>query len=306
MDVDPQELQETLQTYKKLADDFANHDTILKDKTVLSYLAYVLEVPDTDVVTLALDVLEIFVKNVENYIHITSTFGVRESLEAIINKYSLSEPKLASRAQHIKDDIERMKPPIYNLRSRCRRVIEPKKLKTHVIVLHVQGLLPETRSELEGILIRIEGLVSLVVDVEHQRVTMRTLNFVTAKQIAEAIDKNTDSMEARLVTRNKYNQEFLVKLIQTGENSDGDEMPDYLPEEEEEDDREGVVSLFTGLKQSASSLYKSTAEFLSNSFYWYNTNFVYCFYYLYNNRTPSVLAATARKGTIYANYSHNV
>lgn len=66
---------------------------------------------------------------------------------------------------------------------------------------------------MEGILIRIEGLVSLVVDVEHQRVTMRTLNFVTAKQIAEAIDKNTDSMEARLVTRNKYNQEFLVKLV---------------------------------------------------------------------------------------------
>lgn len=46
-------------------------------------------------------------------------------------------------------------------------------------------------------------------------------------------------------------------------------MPDYLPEEEEqEDDKEGVISLFTGLKQSASSLYKSTAEFLHNSFYW--------------------------------------
>ncbi|KMQ88460.1 armadillo repeat-containing protein 1-like protein [Lasius niger] len=142
VDVDPQELQETLQTYRKLADDFANHDTILKDKTVLSYIAYVLEVPDVDVVALALDILEIFVKNVDNYIHVTSTFGVRESLEAIINKYNLSEPKLANRAQYIKDDIERMKPPIYNLRSRCRRVIEPKKLKTHVIVLHVQGLLP--------------------------------------------------------------------------------------------------------------------------------------------------------------------
>lgn len=66
---------------------------------------------------------------------------------------------------------------------------------------------------MESILIRIEGLISLVVDVEHQRVTMRTLNNVTAKQIAEAIDKNTDTMEARLVTRNKFNQEFLVKLV---------------------------------------------------------------------------------------------
>ncbi|EZA60123.1 hypothetical protein DMN91_009997 [Ooceraea biroi] len=267
-DVDPRELLETLQTYRKLADDLANHDTILKDKTVLSYLAYVLDVPDLDVVALALDTLEVFVKNVDNYIHITSTFGIRESLEAIINKYSLSEPKIASRAQCIKDDIERMKPPIYNLRSRCRRVIEPKKLKTHVIVLHVQGLLPETRAQLETILIRIEGLVSLVVDVEHQRVTMRTLSYVTAKQIADVIDKNSDTMEARLVKRNKFNQEFLVTLIQVGDYSDGEEIPDYLPEEEEEDDREGVVSLFTGLKQSASSLYKSTAEFLSNSFYW--------------------------------------
>ena len=55
--------------------------------------------------------------------------------------------------------------------------------------------------------------------------------------------------------------------IQVGD-TDSEGLPDYLPEEEEEDDKEGVVSLFTGLKQSASSLYKSTTEFLSSSFYW--------------------------------------
>ena len=42
---------------------------------------------------------------------------------------------------------------------------------------------------------------------------MRTLTSVTAKQIAEAIKDNNPNMEARLVTRNKYNQEFLVKLV---------------------------------------------------------------------------------------------
>ncbi|KZC08443.1 Armadillo repeat-containing protein 1 [Dufourea novaeangliae] len=267
--IDPKELKATLGTYKKLAYDFANHDTILKDKTVLSYVAYVLEIPDFEIINLGLDILELFVKNVDNYVHITSTFGVREALDAIINKYSADEPKVVKRAQSVKDDIERMKPPIYNLRSRCRRVIEPKKLKTHVIVLHVQGLLPETRSELESILIRIDGLVSLVVDVEHQRVTMRTLSYVTAKQIAEAIRNNTENMEARLVTRNKFNQEYLVKLVNNGDNGDTDNMPDYLPEEEEqEEEKEGVVSLFTGLRQSASSLYKSTTEFLQTSFYW--------------------------------------
>lgn len=74
-------------------------------------------------------------------------------------------------------------------------------------------LTQETRTELEYTLVRIEGLISLVVDVEHQRVTMRTLVSVTAKQIAEAIRDNNPDMEARLVTRNKYNQEFLVKLV---------------------------------------------------------------------------------------------
>lgn len=50
---------------------------------------------------------------------------------------------------------------------------------------------------------------------------------------------------------------------------DIENMPEYLPEEEEQEDgKEGVVSLFSGLRQSASSLYKSTAEFLHNSFYW--------------------------------------
>lgn len=57
--------------------------------------------------------------------------------------------------------------------------------------------------------------------------------------------------------------------IHAGNNGDTEDMPDYLPEEDEqEDEKEGVVSLLTGLRQSASSLYKSTAEFLHNSFYW--------------------------------------
>lgn len=114
----------------------------IQDRTVLSYLAYVLEVPDPEVVQLALSILEIFTRNVENYVHVTSTFGVREALDAVINKYSVKDVQIAEHAQTIKNDIERMKPPIYNLRSRCRRVIEPKKLKTHVVVLHVSGLLP--------------------------------------------------------------------------------------------------------------------------------------------------------------------
>ncbi|XP_034946695.1 armadillo repeat-containing protein 1-like [Chelonus insularis] len=266
--LDSEQLKNTLETYRKLANDFMNHDTILKDKTVLSYLAYVLETPDTEVVEIALDILEIFTKNVENYIHITSTFGVREALESVINKYCLEAPYIANHAQNVKDNIERMKPPIYNLRSRCRRVIEPKKLKTHVIVLHVSGLLPETRTELEATLVRVEGLISLVVDVEHQRVTMRTLANVTPKCIAEAIRDNIPNMEARLVMKNKFNQEFLVKLLNV-DNGDCEQLPEYLPEEEEDDNqKEGVVSLFSGLKQSASSLYKSTAEFLHNSFYW--------------------------------------
>jgi hypothetical protein len=46
-------------------------------------------------------------------------------------------------------------------------------------------------------------------------------------------------------------------------------MPEYLMENDEpEEEKEGVLSLFTGLRQSASTFYKSTTEFLHNSFYW--------------------------------------
>ncbi|XP_043504209.1 armadillo repeat-containing protein 1-like [Polistes fuscatus] len=264
----PKEIRTTLETYKKLANDFSNHDTILKDKTVLSYVAYILEVPYLDIINLSLDILELFIKNTDNYVHITSTFGIREALDTVVNRFLLSEPDISKRAQHLKDNIERMKPPIYNLRSRCR-IIERKKLKTHVIVLHVQGLLPETRSELESTLIKVEGLISLVIDVEHQRVTMRTLNNVTATHIADVIQERLENMEAWLVTKNKFNQEFLVRLTHKEDTDDIENMPEYLPEEEEqEDEKEGVVSLFSGLRQSASSLYKSTTEFLHNSFYW--------------------------------------
>lgn len=128
----------------------------------MSYVAYVLEIPDIEIVNLSLDILELFVKNVDNYVHITSTFGVREALDAIINKYNIDEPKISKRAQCIKDDIERMKPPIYNLRSRCRRVIEPKKLKTHVIVLHVQGLLPVNISMYVSLILCIYYFIQII------------------------------------------------------------------------------------------------------------------------------------------------
>ena len=39
--LDPQELKATLETYKKLAEDYANHDTILK---VIFYFVYFLSV----------------------------------------------------------------------------------------------------------------------------------------------------------------------------------------------------------------------------------------------------------------------
>lgn len=54
------------------------------------------------------------------------------------------------------------------------------------------------------------------------------------------------------------------------DNGDDEELPEYLPEDEEQEaeEKEGVVSLLNGLRQGASTLYKSTADFLHNSFYW--------------------------------------
>ncbi|KAG7196372.1 hypothetical protein KM043_016628 [Ampulex compressa] len=133
-------LRQSLESYKNLAEDFANHETMLKDRTILSYVAYVMSMPKPELVELGMEILELFAGNGDNWLHLTSTFGVREALEAVSETHGQSE--LGLRAQLLRERIEGMKPPIHNLRSRCRRVIEPRRLKTHVIVLHVQGLLP--------------------------------------------------------------------------------------------------------------------------------------------------------------------
>lgn len=36
--LDPKELKVTLETYKKLANDFANHDTILKVRNIFEFI----------------------------------------------------------------------------------------------------------------------------------------------------------------------------------------------------------------------------------------------------------------------------
>lgn len=63
-----------------------------------------------------------------------------------------------------------------------------------------------TRNDLESALIRIRGVISVVLDVEHQRCTVRAVEKVSPEAIINHISNKT-KLQARLVVKNKLNQE---------------------------------------------------------------------------------------------------
>lgn len=64
----------------------------------------------------------------------------------------------------------------------------------------------ENRHDLESTLVQVKGIVSVVVDVEHQRCSLNMYKWLTPLAIATAVFEET-GMEVKLVSRNKYGQE---------------------------------------------------------------------------------------------------
>ncbi|KAF2886686.1 hypothetical protein ILUMI_19487 [Ignelater luminosus] len=74
---------QTLEAYKKLTEEISNHNQLLKEKTIILYVATLLDSKNREVLDLCLDILEIFIKNNKSHEVLTVTFGVIEALESL-------------------------------------------------------------------------------------------------------------------------------------------------------------------------------------------------------------------------------
>lgn len=64
----------------------------------------------------------------------------------------------------------------------------------------------ESHHQLKSTIIKVNGVVSVVLDVNHQRCTLRTYQSLTPHVIAAAIFEGT-GMEVKLISRNTFGQE---------------------------------------------------------------------------------------------------
>ncbi|CAL4119030.1 unnamed protein product [Meganyctiphanes norvegica] len=138
------------------------------------------------------------------------------------------------------------------------------------ITLYIQGMVTTDHRELvENELVKVRGLVSIVFDLVHSRVTCRVRQEIPIEKLASAISR-TDSLKAQLVTRGD-NGEEIISLIGGGNASTPslvDDLPEYLPEEEPQEKSSSAIALSAAFRETATNLLFTATDLLQKSFYW--------------------------------------
>ncbi|CAH1389643.1 unnamed protein product [Nezara viridula] len=258
--------KEIILSYKEMASDVGNHLQMIKDKTAIQFLAYSLDHKDPEVVKESLKAIECLVKNTQTHSALRTTFGVLEALKATKDRNDLDN-SLLNLAKDIHSKLEH---PSYVKQTVNKFEGQIKKKSSKVYSFHVFGLNKDTRTDLECALVRIRGVISVLLDVEHQRCTVRAVEKVTPEIIVNYISEKT-KLQARLVVKNRLNQEMLVAVSDDIKATvdEVDLLPAYLPEEEPPV-KEKAISIFgfERIKASAAGIINTATALFQNSFYW--------------------------------------
>ncbi|XP_064091024.1 armadillo repeat-containing protein 1-like [Macrobrachium nipponense] len=149
----------------------------------------------------------------------------------------------------------------------------PGNSKAKIVTLFIKGMVnPEHRKQIEEELVRVRGLISIVFDMGHSRVTCRVKRDLSVEKLAAAVAR-TDLASAQQVTTNADGEEVMVPLggdiCTSGTTSPVDDLPDYLPEEDNVvKDAKSAMAPSGSFKEAASSWFTAASSLLQKSFYW--------------------------------------
>ncbi|XP_068205082.1 armadillo repeat-containing protein 1-like [Palaemon carinicauda] len=145
--------------------------------------------------------------------------------------------------------------------------------KAKIVTLFIKGMVnPEHRKQIEEELVRVRGLISIVFDMGHSRVTCRVKRDLSVEKLAAAVAR-TDLPTAQQVTTNADGEEVMVPLggdaSTPGTTSPVDDLPDYLPEEDHYVKANNSAMAPSGsFKETASTWFTAASSLLQKSFYW--------------------------------------
>ncbi|BET00475.1 armadillo repeat-containing protein 1 [Nesidiocoris tenuis] len=270
--------------YKNIVQKNIDHHVLLKEKTMLQFLVYILDSPNESEVSLALEVIQLMVENPQNHVQLCSN-GLLEALHRLSLKNTDSEnAKLSSKL--LTQLKKPSRPPL------VRQSTPAHMFPSVVYILSVPGLTNMKRRDVEYAILCKRGVISVVVDTAKERCTVRSLSKVTTADLAASIFEKT-GLHVLLVTKNSKGMEVCVRLTreptleeedETGKLDESDssqqhgagdqsseltdeDLPEYLPEEEDPPKASAITSL-ARFKTNAASFVRSASSFFSDSFYW--------------------------------------
>ncbi|KAK8397201.1 hypothetical protein O3P69_004724 [Scylla paramamosain] len=145
--------------------------------------------------------------------------------------------------------------------------------KAKVVTLFIKGMVnQEHRQRVEEELVRVRGLISIVFDLTHSRVTCRVKRDLSVEKLAAAVAR-TETLAAHQVTTNDRGEEEIIPLGKTPTDSTTtspvEDLPDYLPEEDFDiKDAHSAMAPSGSFMETATTWISSASSFLQKSFYW--------------------------------------
>eukprot|EP00064_Thunnus_orientalis_P007261 superscaffoldBa00000794_g7281 len=130
--------------------------------------------------------------------------------------------------------------------------------------------LQDQRGLCEEALLKVKGVISFTFQMASKRCTVRIRSDLPTESLASAIAA-TKVLSAQQVVKNEAGEEVFIPLSSSGvEVQQNTAIPDYLPEEEENQESEvdRAISRTTAKDDSNGSWLSSAASFLTKTFYW--------------------------------------
>jgi len=143
--------------------------------------------------------------------------------------------------------------------------------RAKVITLQVRGLHQATRKICEEKLLQVKGVISFTFNVAKARCIVRVKPSVAAEKLCSSIEE-TKIMSAQQIVKDESGEEVVLSFgkgpVVTAE--EGKELPDYLPEETENEDPGEKALARTNQKSSSEKggWFSGVTNFISNSLYW--------------------------------------
>ncbi|XP_077544669.1 uncharacterized protein LOC144157784 [Haemaphysalis longicornis] len=302
-----QATKDLLLLYADLVDEEKQRSVLHKDQMVLNFLVYVLQETTDEIVLLSLKVLAALCADDNRCTVVSKTCGLAPSLETLSTepgslaireaalrlKMRLLEAKVALIARQQEEAaVADHQPPRREPGSNvwqdadaahspppCPSLLGPHNATAKVVSLHIDGLCSQSDKQLcEEKLLGVRGVISFTFDVARRRCVVRVKSDLSPKVLVQAI-KSTGTMSAMQVANRPPRSPGTAAASSdtepggadsgTAEKMDAKEnLPPYLPEEDEIIRDDAVVRHKNSKNSSAVGWIGSAAAFIAKSLYW--------------------------------------